>query len=250
MWRRRVARRAGGTPGETKYDHRPDQCHVQSMHWATVARSAESRLGRSIHADCNSCSMLSAMADDPTTVSESIVAELADDETASMLAGQADVVDAVLAANRVFVAVAAGALANLEPEITLPQFRALVLIDIHRSMTVAELAEALGVVPSTATRMCDRLVSKELVDRTVDSANRRQMTLTLRAEGVALIAQSTRRRKREINRLLKSISPEAQADLATSLGTLVQAAHGSDRTRASRRLHSATGDKPPGQGTR
>jgi DNA-binding MarR family transcriptional regulator len=175
-----------------------------------------------------------AMADDVVTVSESIVAQLADDDAASMLAGQADIVDAVLAANRVFVAVAAGALANLEPEVTLPQFRALVLIDMHRSMTVAELAEALDVVPSTATRMCDRLVAKQLVDRVVDSANRRQMALTLRPEGRALIAQSTRQRKREINRLLKSIPPHAQTDLAAALGLLVQAAHGSDRTRASR----------------
>lgn len=184
--------------------------------------------------------MLWAMPHDPATVSESVVAELADDEAASMLAGQADVVDAVLAANRVFVAVAAGALAGLEPEITLPQFRALVLIDIHGSMTVAELAEALSVVPSTATRMCDRLVAKGLLDRTVDGANRRQMALTLRPEGHSLIAKSTRRRKREVNRLLKSIPPQTQAELATALGALVQAAHGSDRTRADRRLRNAT----------
>lgn len=174
------------------------------------------------------------MADDPVSVSESIVAELASDDAASVLAGQADVVDAVLAANRVFVAVAAGALAGLEPQVTLPQFRALVLIDMHRSMTVAELAEALGVVPSTATRMCDRLVAKELVDRVVDDTNRRQMTLTLRPEGRTLIAQSTRRRKREISRLLHSIPPDEQADLAQALGLLVRAAHGSDRTRGSR----------------
>lgn len=178
--------------------------------------------------------MLSAMPEDLASVSQSVVAELADADAASVLAGQADIVDAVLAANRVFVAVAAGALANLEPDVTLPQFRALVLIDIHQSMTVAELAEAVGVVPSTATRMCDRLVAKELVDRTVDSANRRQMTLTLRDNGRRLIAQSTRQRKREISRLLKSIPADEQADLAAALGLLVHAAHGSDRTRASR----------------
>jgi DNA-binding MarR family transcriptional regulator len=159
-------------------------------------------------------------------------------------------VDAVLAANRVFVAVAAGALANLEPEVTLPQFRALVLIDIHRSMTVAQLADALGVVPSTATRMCDRLVAKTLVDRVVDSANRRQMTLTLRPEGQALIEQSTRQRKREINRLLKSIPAPAQAELAKALGLLVQAAHSSDRTRASRRLRSTSGSSEQGRRVR
>lgn len=191
--------------------------------------------------------MLCCMPDDLTTASKSIVTELADDDAASVLAGQADIVDAVLAANRVFVAVAAGALANLEPEVTLPQFRALVLIDIHDAMTVAQLADALGVVPSTATRMCDRLVAKELVDRTVDPANRRQVTLTLRTEGRALIARSTRQRKREINRLLKSIPAGAQADLAEALGLLVQAAHGSDRTRASRRLRGTTAtERVPG----
>ncbi|MGN6415020.1 MarR family transcriptional regulator [Flexivirga sp.] len=177
------------------------------------------------------------MTDEVGTTSESIVAELAGDDAASVLAGQADIVDAVLAANRVFVAVAAGALANLEPEVTLPQFRALVLIDIHDAMTVAQLADALGVVPSTATRMCDRLVAKQLVDRVVDSSNRRQMTLTLRPEGRALIEQSTRQRKREINRLLQSIPAQAQAELASALGLLVQAAHGSDRTRADARQH-------------
>jgi DNA-binding MarR family transcriptional regulator len=194
--------------------------------------------------------MLAGMADDATSVSESIDAELADDDAASMLAGQAEVVDAVLAANRVFVAVAAGALAGLEPEVTLPQFRALVLIDIHQSMTVAQLADALSVVPSTATRMCDRLVAKQLVDRTIDSANRRQMTLTLRPEGHKLIEQSTRQRKREINSLLKSIPPQVQTELAASLGALVQAAHSSDRTRASRRLRPAADTTGSGRDAR
>lgn len=174
------------------------------------------------------------MPEHSSAVSDSIDAELAGDDAASVLAGQADVVDAVLAANRVFVAVAARALVGLDAEVTLPQFRALVLIDMHEAMTVAQLAEALSVVPSTATRMCDRLVAKDLVDRTVDSENRRQMTLTLRPEGHSLIAQSTRHRKREITRLLKSIPAQAQIDLAASLGALVRAAHSSNRTRASR----------------
>lgn len=167
--------------------------------------------------------------------SDPVAAELSGDETASMLAGQADVVDAVLAANRVFVAVAANALAEVEPEVTMPQFRALVLIDMHEAMTVAHLAEALGVVPSTATRMCDRLISKQLLERATDSTNRRQVTLTLRREGRALIEASTAQRTREINALLTSIPADLQSQLAASLSLLVEAAHASDRTRGSRR---------------
>lgn len=169
-----------------------------------------------------------------STPSDPVAEELSGDETASLLAGQADVVEAVLAANRVFVAVAANALADVKPEVTMPQFRALVLIDMHESMTVAHLADALGVVPSTATRMCDRLISKQLLDRATDSTNRRQVTLALRREGRALIEASTAKRTSEINALLTSIPGDLQSQLATSLSLLVQAAHASDRTRGSR----------------
>ncbi len=140
----------------------------------------------------------------------------------------------MLAANRVFVAVAAGALADLEPEVTIAQFRALVLIDMHGTMRVSHLADALGVVPSTATRMCDRLVAKNLIDRTVDAANRRQVSVALRTEGRALIKHSTQQRTREISELLTAIPAEAQTELAHALGLLVRAAHTSDRTRPSR----------------
>ncbi|HET6877675.1 MAG TPA: MarR family transcriptional regulator [Jatrophihabitans sp.] len=141
-----------------------------------------------------------------------------------VLAGQAEIVDAVLAASRVFVAVASEALAGSSPDVTIPQFRALVLLEARKAMTIAELAEALGVVPSTATRMCDRLVAKRLVTRATDRTNRRQVTVSLRPEGRALIAESTRRRKERISELLTSIPPQDQVELAAALRLLVQAA--------------------------
>jgi DNA-binding MarR family transcriptional regulator len=157
-------------------------------------------------------------------VSQAGGASSLDDRASTVVRGQAEVVDAILAASRVFVAVASNALADSTPDVTLPQFRALVLLEANRTMTVAQLAKAMGVVPSTATRMCDRLVAKNLVDRQIDPDNRRQMVLSLRDEGVALIAGSTRRRKREIARLLRTISRADQHRLAESLLVLVAAA--------------------------
>lgn len=145
-------------------------------------------------------------------------------DAAQVIEGQAAVVDAVLAASRVFVAVASNALAGTTPQVTLPQFRALVLLEQHGVLSVAHLAEELGVVPSTASRMCDRLVNKKLMSRTVDRSNRRQMTLRLQPAGRTLIAESTRRRKREISRLLRTIAPADQDQLAASLDLLVAAA--------------------------
>lgn len=143
---------------------------------------------------------------------------------AAPVEGDDDVVAAVLSANRVFVAVASRALARVRPEVTLPQFRALVLLEAHESMTVAELADALGVVPSTASRMADRLVTRKLIRRSTDAANRRQVQLRLSAAGRRLIEQSTRGRRREITRLLRAIPKPEQERLAASLRLLVDAA--------------------------
>ena len=139
--------------------------------------------------------------------------------------GQAAVVDAVLAASRVFVAVASSALAGTTPQVTLTQFRALVLLDQPGPLNLVQLADELGVVPSTASRMCDRLVAKKLVCRSVDRADRRQVTLRLQPAGRELVGESTRRRKREIARLLRSIDPVDQDQLAASLNLLVAAAN-------------------------
>lgn len=146
-------------------------------------------------------------------------------DAAKVITGQAAVVDAVLAASRVFVAVASNALVGSTPQVTLPQFRALVLLEQQGALSVAHLAAELGVVPSTASRMCDRLVSKKLVHRGVDRSNRRQVTLRLLPAGHALIAESTRRRRREISRLLRSITTADQEQLAASLNLLVAAAN-------------------------
>ena len=134
------------------------------------------------------------------------------------------IVDAVLAASRVFVAVASNALVGTTPEVTLPQFRALVLLEQHGTPSMTRLADELGVVPSTASRMCDRLVAKKLVRRSLDRSNRRQVTLRLQPAGHALIAESTRRRKQEITRLLRHIPRADQDRLAESLTLLVTAA--------------------------
>lgn len=155
-------------------------------------------------------------------------------DVSELLEGQADVVDAVLAASRVFVAVASNALAGMTPEVTLPQFRTLVLVAGRGTMTVAELAEELGVVPSTASRMCDRLVAKKLLRRTLDRRNRRRMRLTLSPEGRDLIAASTRRRKQQIARLIKAIPTSEQERLVAALGVLVAAAESSGHSAALR----------------
>ena len=150
--------------------------------------------------------------------------EVGPDDEGAAASPQAEVVTAVLAANRLFVAVATKALAGLAPDVTLPQFRTLVLLDQHGSMMVTALAEALGVAPSTATRMCDRLVAKGLVRRAVDRRNRRRVIVRLAQQGHELIAESTARRRAELACLLDVLPPADQGRVAEALRLLVAAA--------------------------
>src|ERR1700758_166207 len=62
-------------------------------------------------------------------------------------------------------ALAARSLAAAGDEVTLPQYRALVVLAARGPQGTAELAAVLAVTPSTVTRMCDQLVRQGLIRR-------------------------------------------------------------------------------------
>lgn len=128
-----------------------------------------------------------------------------------------DLIDAVLGASRALVAVAARSLADLAEDVTLAQYRALVELAARGPQRPADLASALGVDPSTATRMCDRLVRKQLVQRRRISADRRGVRISLTGAGRALVQEVTRRRRVEIAQILRRMP---RADRASALRAL------------------------------
>ena len=68
------------------------------------------------------------------------------------------VVDAVLSASRVLVAVAARSLADVAEEVTLTQYRTLVVLASRGPQNLAGLAEAVGVAPATCLLYTSRCV--------------------------------------------------------------------------------------------
>jgi len=134
------------------------------------------------------------------------------------------VVDAVLSASRVLVAVAARSLADVAEEVTLTQYRTLVVLASRGPQNLAGLAEAVGVTPATATRMCDRLVRKDLIRRRTERDDRRQLRVALTVKGRSLVDAVTGRRRQEIARIINEIPVEQQAVLVQALGRLASAA--------------------------
>ena len=123
-------------------------------------------------------------------------------ESNSSLASRDELIDAVLGASRALVAVAARSVTTVADNVTLTQYRALVELTSRGPQRVADLASALSVDRSTATRMSDRLVRRGLASRRRLSSDRRTVLVSLTPAGRKLITDVTRRRRAEIATIL------------------------------------------------
>ncbi|SDM52856.1 MarR family winged helix-turn-helix transcriptional regulator [Streptomyces wuyuanensis] len=124
---------------------------------------------------------------------------------------------AVLTASRLLVAVSARSLAAVEDRVTLPQLRLLVMLSMHGPAKLVVLAERLGVNPSTAMRMLDRLIAVGLAERRTNPANRRETVLRLTHEGRVLVEDVTSRRRREVETIVARMAPDRRAALIDAL---------------------------------
>jgi len=132
-------------------------------------------------------------------------------------------VDGVLGAGRALVAVAARSLAGVAEDVTLAQYRVLIEVAARGPLRLADLADALTVDRSTATRMCDRLVRKRLMARRRASADRRVVRISLTAAGADLVAEVSRRRRAEITSIVQRIPPDHRELVVTALRAFADA---------------------------
>lgn len=127
-------------------------------------------------------------------------------------------------ASRALLAVSARSLAAVEEDVTLPQYRALVVLGQHGPRRPVDLAAALTVTPSTATRMCDRLVMKSLVVRDRSGHDRRAVTVSLSQIGQDVVREVTARRRAELRALLDPMPRERRAAVVEGLRLFSDAA--------------------------
>jgi DNA-binding MarR family transcriptional regulator len=128
----------------------------------------------------------------------------------------AEELEAVLAASRSLVAISAQSIAA-QDLVDVTQFRALVIVASHNGVSLGELADAARLHLSTASRLCDRLVSMGLLNRADDPANRRQLTLTLTAEGGAVVRNVMQHRRDALRPILARMPAASRAQLAALL---------------------------------
>jgi DNA-binding MarR family transcriptional regulator len=135
-----------------------------------------------------------------------------------------EAVRALMLASRAFVGLTARSLAEIDGDVTLPQFRALVVLAVRGPQRSADIAEELRVNPSTGSRMCDRLVRKGLVRRIRSSSDRRVVRLRLTPAGHDIVEQLISRRRAELERLVAATAELWQPAVTRALTAFAEAA--------------------------
>ncbi|MFG2622627.1 MarR family winged helix-turn-helix transcriptional regulator [Streptomyces sp. NPDC048507] len=136
------------------------------------------------------------------------------------------VIRALYAASQVLVAVSARSLAAAGAKVTLAQFRMLVVLATRGAAKLVALAEAMGVNPSTAMRMVDRLIAVGLADRRPNPDDRRETILTVTRGGLRLVEEVTARRREEIAAIAARIEPGERSALLGALSAFGAAGAG------------------------
>ena len=148
----------------------------------------------------------------------------ADTASAAHPGVEPETVQATLAASRALMGVMARSMASVLDQITLPQFRVLVLLSSSGALRTGALAERSGVHASTLTRTADRLVRGGWVRRLENPLSRREVLIELTDAGAALVREVTERRAAEIAEILSRMSPEARTQVLDGLQAFATAA--------------------------
>lgn len=133
-------------------------------------------------------------------------------------------VDATLLASRALLGVVANSVTGALQQVTLPQFRVLVILSSHGPLRIGALAELMHANPSTFSRTVDRLELGSWVERRANPGSRREVLVEATDAGLALVDEVTQQRRAEIARILERVPATQQALIAEALTLFADAA--------------------------
>lgn len=131
-------------------------------------------------------------------------------------------VDELVVVSRALMSVAARSLDDVD--LSLPQFRSLVVLAEQGPMATTELADAVGVHQSTATRGTDRLARMGLVTRQRDDVDRRRVLIKLTARGTRTVQKVRTRRREAMAEVVQRMKVEDVATVVEALQAFATAA--------------------------
>ena len=120
--------------------------------------------------------------------------------------------------------------ANWADRLTMPQIRILFFIGRSGVVSVGQVAAGLGISQPSATETLEKLVCKELVERTADPTDRRIVRVGLTDKGKEMIDRPWETRRAVLASALRDASPDERAAIERGLILLVDALEKAERT--------------------
>ena len=108
--------------------------------------------------------------------------------------------------------------------LSMPQISALMRLHHHGACGVSEIGSHLGVTNAAASQMVQRLVQARYLERAEDPNDRRAKQLTLTPKARKLLEGGFEARRRWLETLIQELAPAQQAEIATALTYLTEAA--------------------------
>jgi DNA-binding MarR family transcriptional regulator len=124
--------------------------------------------------------------------------------------------DALLALARGMIGLSTRAADQLG-QVSVVQLRALTMLRGLQPASLVQLAEGIGVTPSTTSRLVDRLVAARLVDRRPSPESRRQIELRLSPDGEATLDRYDALRVTTMSEALEQIPDDRRGAVVDAL---------------------------------
>ncbi|MEH1015893.1 MarR family transcriptional regulator [Micromonospora sp. CPCC 206060] len=97
------------------------------------------------------------------------------------------------------------------------QLRAVMTVEQHDGINLRRLAQSLGMLLSSASRLCDRLVAAGMLEREPGRTDRREISLHLTEAARELLQEQRAERRRRLTEVLQAMSPDGRQALLRGL---------------------------------
>jgi DNA-binding MarR family transcriptional regulator len=108
------------------------------------------------------------------------------------------------------------------PDLTVSQFRALRYVQRHPRSDLTTLASHLGMSPSSASALVERLRRAGYVDRMTDPVERRRMRIDLTASGAETVSRAERGTRAWLSGELDALSATERRELVGAVRVLAR----------------------------
>ncbi|MDA8195791.1 MAG: MarR family transcriptional regulator [Actinomycetota bacterium] len=115
-------------------------------------------------------------------------------------------VDSILQTSRAVLSIAVKSLSEIEEIVSIAQYRILVILGGRGDLAMSEITKETSLAPASATRLCDDLVSKGLIERMAHPTDRRQVIVAITLKGSKLLQRVTESRRAMIEGVVAKLS--------------------------------------------